>query len=287
MKNTLWPVVLVTLLTAGPASAAVPTTLSYAGFLENGGTPYTGNMTAVFELYRDATGGAAIWTETFPSITVAAGVFAVELGLNQPLNFTILNGTPVFLSVTLNGTTLAPRSPMRSVPYARRAELADGTPWTGVTGISTGAGLDLASGTNQLSVNTAFVTQAAQNVCLDSPAEAVAAIANQNISPSAITTPAINATTVTATNLTVTTSARVPAPVAPGDAVTKAYADAQGCVWSGAESAFSACSATCSSCGTASGMQTRGRNLVCAGGAAQRVVTAVQLCTVDCGSCGN
>lgn len=287
--NRLWSgLALALLLWAPRATAAVPTTLSYAGYLDQGGTPYTGNITAVFELYRDATGGTAIWTETFPTITVAGGVFAVELGLSQPLDLTIFNGMPVFLAVTLNGTTLTPRSAMRSVPYARRAGLADSAAWSTLTGVAVGTGLDVASGTNELSVNTAWVTQQAQNVCLDSSAEAVAAVANQTLAPAAVNTPTSNVTNLTATNLTVTGSAHVPAPVAPNDATPKSYVDGLGCVWQGAETAFGACTAACpSGCGSVPGVQFRTRNMVCAGGAVQRVVTDVRGCTFNCGACGN
>jgi hypothetical protein len=280
-SRTLGAMLLASCFTAATARA-VPDTLTYSGYLEQSGAPYTGAVTAIFDLYRGPTGGTSVWTQTFPSVSVVNGAFTVQLGGGAvaPMDFSVLDGAALYLGVTLNGTPLAPRSPMLSVPYARRAELADSVPWSSVTNVSVGTGLLKQAGSNQLSVDDTHVEDVARNVCIDSPAEAVSALTGTTLSVNTL-----SATTLQSTNASVSGSITVPTPTAPNQAATRAYVDAVGCVFSGAETAFGACQVpaqTC--CGTSNGLQFKSRVIVC-GGVAQTLTTGVQACSVSDNSC--
>ncbi len=79
------------------------------------------NYQLTFRLYTSATPpGAAIWTETQPSVEVVSGIYSATLG-----NITSFNNVPFnqdyFLGVTVgdvNGTEMTPRVQLTSAPYA-------------------------------------------------------------------------------------------------------------------------------------------------------------------------
>ena len=57
-------------------NAAIPQTISYQGYLTNsGGTPISGTVAITFRLYNAASGGAALYTEAQPAVTVNVGAF--------------------------------------------------------------------------------------------------------------------------------------------------------------------------------------------------------------------
>jgi hypothetical protein len=114
-------------LIALPALAlAVPTAVPYVGWLtDDSGAPADGAFEVKAELFAQAQGGTAIWSHTWDSVVVQAGLISVLLGSDgsPALDAAMLlaeNGTPdgLFLSITLDGTVLAPRQRMLSVPYA-------------------------------------------------------------------------------------------------------------------------------------------------------------------------
>ena len=112
-----------TLALAHGAHAAVPDVVTYAGSLHQGAQPADGTFSAVFELFDAATAGTRLFTQTEPSLAVSGGELVVDLGNDpqNPLDDTLLASHPLFLSITVNGETLAPRVPFTSVPFARRA----------------------------------------------------------------------------------------------------------------------------------------------------------------------
>ena len=63
-----------------PASA-VPTRVAYTGHLVRSGVPFTGNQAVTFKLFSGSTGGSELWSESYPSVAIANGVFTVELGV--------------------------------------------------------------------------------------------------------------------------------------------------------------------------------------------------------------
>ena len=88
--NTRTCMCLITLLVVGvvPAvsgQADVPQKINYQGYLTDAsGTPITGLVSMTFAVYPVATGGTAIWTET-QSVSVANGLYNVQLGAVTPL----------------------------------------------------------------------------------------------------------------------------------------------------------------------------------------------------------
>jgi hypothetical protein len=126
--------VLLLVLSAVPAGA-VPPLMNYQGYLtDTGGAPSTGALPMTFALFANSTGGSAMWTETYVSVTVRAGVFGVLLGEATPLPWgALLTGNMLWLETTVNGIALQPRRPIVSVPYAFRAGVADSAISAGTT----------------------------------------------------------------------------------------------------------------------------------------------------------
>lgn len=124
-----------------PVTAANPTTVSFQGKVTNAdGTNVTdGNYPFVFRLYTVSSAGTAIWTETQSSVSVAAGVFQVNLGSTCPF-FTAnaCNGNTVidfnanpnlYLGITFNNDVageMTPRVQMQSVPFAFNSDKVGG-----------------------------------------------------------------------------------------------------------------------------------------------------------------
>ncbi len=122
--------VLVVFGTLGPAPflsavarAATPDTISYQGRLRDdaGVVVADGSYDFTFSLYDDPGAGAVDWTED-QAVTVTDGYFSVQLGAVDPFNDNAgeesdLNAAR-WLSVVVEGETLAPRVAINSVAYA-------------------------------------------------------------------------------------------------------------------------------------------------------------------------
>ncbi|QKK02236.1 MAG: hypothetical protein HND55_05945 [Pseudomonadota bacterium] len=108
------------LFTAGLASATVPTTMPYQGFLTDGsGDPISGTVNLHFSLYTQDTGGTPVWQEQHASVAVTAGFFQVELG-DQTLLADQLFEAPLYLGIAVDGDPeMTPRMRVGSVPFAR------------------------------------------------------------------------------------------------------------------------------------------------------------------------
>lgn len=122
--------VLVVFGTLGPApflsavaNAATPNTISYQGRLrdELGVAVADGDYDFTFTLFDDPAAGASDWTEA-QTVTVTDGYFSAQLGSVDPFNDnageeTDLNASR-WLSVVVEGETLAPRVAVNAVAYA-------------------------------------------------------------------------------------------------------------------------------------------------------------------------
>ena len=124
------------LLLAASAGADVPRTISYQGYLTDGaGQALTGPTAITFRLYEALEGGEALWAEGHGAVELAEGRFTVALGSVTALELDFAE--PMFLEIQVGNEVLAPRLPLRSVPYAiRAATVADGA----VTNISLAPG---------------------------------------------------------------------------------------------------------------------------------------------------
>lgn len=102
--------------------AAVPASVGYQGRLyDANNNPINGNVSVVFAVYSNATGGTAIWTET-QSVSFSNGYFAVQLGSVNAFGTSTFDGTVRYLGVTVGtDAEMTPRASIASVPYALNA----------------------------------------------------------------------------------------------------------------------------------------------------------------------
>ena len=120
MKNAL---ALLALIVATPAMA-IPDVVTWAARVENDAGAFNGNLTVTFELFDVLTAGTSLWSETVASAIVVDGDLVHDLGSIEVLDDALIDRDNLFLQVTMNGDVLAPRSALRAVPYALRAENA-------------------------------------------------------------------------------------------------------------------------------------------------------------------
>ena len=124
------------------AFAAVPATLTQQGRILDAttGDPVSSKLKIVFNVYAEAKGGTALWTEE-QNITLDDGYFSAQLGSVTAIPATLFDGTVRYLGVTVGADAeMAPREAITSVPYAMNAAVADvagSVPFTSLTGIPT------------------------------------------------------------------------------------------------------------------------------------------------------
>jgi len=120
MKHIFF-VLLSTLVLCLPCMGQIPQLMSHQGFVaDSTGTGITGTLPMTFRLFNDSTGGSAILTQSFPSVTLTKGVFSVNIDVST-LSFT----GQYWLESEVNSQTLAPRTRLTSAPYSLRALIAD------------------------------------------------------------------------------------------------------------------------------------------------------------------
>ncbi|HEY5375298.1 MAG TPA: hypothetical protein VIK01_16575, partial [Polyangiaceae bacterium] len=104
------------------------------------GDPVSSKLKIVFNVYADAKGGTALWTEE-QNITLDDGYFSAQLGSVTAIPPTLFDGTVRYLGVTVGADAeMAPREAITSVPYAFNAAVADvasSAAFTSLTGIPT------------------------------------------------------------------------------------------------------------------------------------------------------
>ena len=113
---------LFSLAVAAPA-AAVPTTMTYAGVLTEGGVRVEGVVDVTMQLFDDDSAGTLHYSEDLPGLVIVDGELVADIGSNA-LDDATLELPELWLEVTVDGTVLAPRVRLNSVPYALRAEAA-------------------------------------------------------------------------------------------------------------------------------------------------------------------
>lgn len=278
MKRCWWLGVFLVAHVAAPsrASAEVPAGLVYEGTLETAdGQPVSSTVSATFELHNAPVGGQLQFTQTIPALPVTAGHFTavLESPAGTPSLAELFGGVPLWLAVTINGDTLAPRTSIHSVPYALHAgavawgniqsvpeDLLDGDADT-----TYGAGAGLLLNDTTFSVDAAWVEARARAVSLDSAAEAQAALASVflALSGGSLSGPL---------NL-------AGSPTADTHAANKGYVDSRACTW-GAPSGWTGCTAPTPNCAipTTSGVEWQTATLSC-GGTSRPVVINVRGCS--------
>jgi hypothetical protein len=126
MSSSLHRFALLGSLLAGLCAAAqVPQKLGYQGkLLKLDGTPENGSVSMTFTLFDAASGGTNLWSET-RSVTVVNGFFAVFLGDQTTLPYSVMSGAERHLEISVGGSALTPRQRVTSVAYAYKARDAD------------------------------------------------------------------------------------------------------------------------------------------------------------------
>lgn len=123
-----WPALFVSAITllAASAHAFVPDRFLYVGNLRQDDAPADGTFSVTFQIFDDPTAGSELFSESVASLVVVDGALIYELGSSpsDPLLDAELGDNELFLQVTVNGTTLEPRVPLRSVPFAIEARHA-------------------------------------------------------------------------------------------------------------------------------------------------------------------
>ena len=113
-------VLLIVLSTSRDTSAEVPDNITFVARLVNNGEPYAGPAQLTLMLYRNQSSGPNVWAET-QMINVEKGFVSTQIGMREPIDEIIVDGGELFLEIVIDGTTLAPRLPIGSVPYAMMA----------------------------------------------------------------------------------------------------------------------------------------------------------------------
>jgi hypothetical protein len=113
-----------------PIQAAVPTQVSFQGYLtDSTGVPVPdGDYSMQFYLFDAPTGGSQLWNPNAgeaQTVTVAGGIYQVQLGAVQPLDSSVFDGGVAWLEVVIDGETLSPRQLITAAAYALKAGDAD------------------------------------------------------------------------------------------------------------------------------------------------------------------
>lgn len=121
------------MLGSAAASAAVPGFINFQGrLLDANKLPRNETVPITFQICTSLAGTCAapcgtgcLWYED-QSVTVANGVFAVQLGSFTALTPSVFSAEARYLQITVNGEVLSPREPLAAGAYSFRASLSDG-----------------------------------------------------------------------------------------------------------------------------------------------------------------
>jgi len=136
-------------------AAPVENVISFQGKLVEAGVPVDGTRNIEFKLYDVETGGTALWTENHLGVTVAGGLFNVELGGASTFDAAGVDFSEQYwLTFTVDGgAEITPRYKLTGTPYAMADGdwVIDGTDmYSGITG---NVGIGTTSPESKLSVN--------------------------------------------------------------------------------------------------------------------------------------
>lgn len=117
------------------ANATINPQINFQGKLTNPDSTNVTNGTysIVFFIYTVASGGAAVWTETQGSVSVADGIFRVALGSVTALPGSVdFNNSGLYLGIKVGADAeMTPRVQFTSAPYAFNSDKLDGVDSTG------------------------------------------------------------------------------------------------------------------------------------------------------------
>ena len=129
--------VLLVVFGALPALAAAPGKVTVQGLLRSDtGAPQDGTFAIKVQIFPDETSTTPLLDETSPAVSVASGVFSIEVGGSTPtLAQGLAAATDPQVQITVNDVVL-PKQPLTSAAYALHTKTV---PYTGVIGRPTPA----------------------------------------------------------------------------------------------------------------------------------------------------
>ncbi len=158
-RRVMMGIILCSALLIGNAFADAPKIVNYQGYLTDAvGTPVSGANSMVFNLYNSSVGGALLWSEAQPAVTVTNGIYQVNLGSVTPFNLSF--DQPYYLGVAVGADPeMTPRQPFTGTPYA--LGLAPGSSVTLSDSGSNASALSVSS--NSANANAFSVTKTGLN----------------------------------------------------------------------------------------------------------------------------
>src|SRR5262245_46430508 len=130
--KTLITIVGLVISLAFSAQAAVPDRINFQGrLLDSSKLPRNGTFSMTFRVCDSAASdcsngsGGQLWTET-QNVSVANGVFAVQLGADTSLTSSAFGTSTRYLEIIVAGETLTPRERLVTGPYSFRSAITDG-----------------------------------------------------------------------------------------------------------------------------------------------------------------
>jgi hypothetical protein len=123
-KSAIVCLSLLTVLAQVPAAeAAAPAKIPLQGVLaDSNGLPLNGNVTVVFALYDQESGGVPLWSES-QTVAVQNGLFSAYLGSITALNLALFrDNSDLWLGIQVQGDQEMSRIYLGSTPFAAYAE---------------------------------------------------------------------------------------------------------------------------------------------------------------------
>lgn len=102
------------------STAAAQTPFTYQGQLMQNGQPFNGTVNIVFDMFDSPAGPGSIGDETHNNVPVSNGHFTVDIGGNAGWDLNL--GNDLWLEITVDGNTLAPRQKLSPTPHALIAD---------------------------------------------------------------------------------------------------------------------------------------------------------------------
>ncbi len=108
------------------AAVEIPGQISYQGRLtDSGGVPLNDTVEVVAAVYDSESGGISLWSETHSDVIISDGLFSLRLGSNISIPSDIFATGPRYLSLTVDGSEIDPRTLLVAVPYSFVSAVSD------------------------------------------------------------------------------------------------------------------------------------------------------------------
>jgi len=115
------------LFTATPAPAVeIPGQISYQGrLIDIDGDPIETPVDIIAAIYDSDEGGLLLWSESFTQVPVTDGLFSLTLGETTSIPGDIFSSGTRYLSISVGGEEITPRTRLIAVPYSFVASVSD------------------------------------------------------------------------------------------------------------------------------------------------------------------